>query len=122
MFAQVYRLRERGVKLPRPKPAVAGQLSLQPHAAYRSDPGALLAKLMHDVTSDALPPLHKAVVRRITPSGLLIAGVEVIARRAAAKSSEDHYRQTWWCLVFHEPAVDVLPAQPAWARAMSGAP
>ncbi|GAB3667373.1 hypothetical protein [Ramlibacter alkalitolerans] len=60
--------------------------------ASEDDPAALL-----------LPELLPASVERITCKGIVIAGTEVVARRAAAKSGADRYPQTWWCLVHGEP-------------------
>ena len=71
MYAAVYRLREHGVKLPKPKDAVVGELRLRPHQVGTNDPQALLAELML-VGGVALPPLHVAVVRHITQGGMVI--------------------------------------------------
>lgn len=47
-----------------------------------------------------LNPLDRAILRRVTPRGLLIAGHEVQTRVPSIKSSADYWPQTWWCVPF----------------------
>lgn len=98
MHATVYRFRERGLKLPRPRQGVSGNLQLVPLDANNGR--AFRAKLVAETGATLLlPELHDAQVHRITEHGIKITGSEVIARRSNNKSSADHYRQVWWCLV-----------------------
>ena len=52
-----------------------------------------------------MPDLIHARVCRITGAGVVVTGIEIIARRDSTKSSVDRFPQTWWCLVFTEPVV-----------------
>jgi hypothetical protein len=97
MQATVYRLRQRGVKLPRPLQAVPGNLLLTRGVGSDGRP-TLKAQLLEGERL-ALPSLERAAVRRITENGIVIAGTEIVARRRSNKSSADHWAQTWWCLV-----------------------
>lgn len=101
MYSAVYRLRERGIRLPKPKDAVSGELRLRPHQVGTNDPQALLAELVREDGSIALPPLHGATVRHITKGGMVIRGME-IQSRGGSKGRVQSYRQTWWCLVLTE--------------------
>ncbi|MDF2461954.1 MAG: hypothetical protein K0Q43_189 [Ramlibacter sp.] len=100
MHATVYRFFQRGVKLPRPLNGVSGHLVLVPWEGGNGR-RSLHAKLVDEKseTLALLPELHDAAVERITANGIKIIGSEVIARRTNNKSSADHYRQIWWCLV-----------------------
>ena len=104
MHAAVYRLRERGVRLPRPKRPVAGELRLTPHQVGSNDPQALMAELVLDDGGTALPALHKAVVRRVTKGGMVIRGTELVSR-GGPKGRVQWFTQTWWCLVLTEQVV-----------------
>ena len=104
MSAAVYRLREHGIRLPRAREAVAGELRLHPHQVGTNDPQALLAELMLENGGVALPPLHGAVVRNITNGGMVIRGTEILSR-GSSKGRVQTYRQTWWCLVLTEQVV-----------------
>ena len=74
MYSAVYRLRERGIRLPKPKDAVSGELRLRPHQVGTNDTHALLAELVGDGGGIALPPLHGAIVRRVTKGGMVMRG------------------------------------------------
>jgi hypothetical protein len=104
MHAAVYRLRERGVRLPKPKDPVSGELRIQPHQVGTNDPLALLAELVGDGARVVLPPLHGAIVRRVTKGGMVIRGVEIVSR-GGPKGRVEKFRQTWWCLVLTECVV-----------------
>lgn len=104
MHAAVYRLRERGVRLPKPKDPVSGELRLQPHHVGSDDPRALLAEVVVDTGRIALPPLHGATVRRVTKGGMVIRGMEILSR-GGPKGRVERFRQTWWCLVLTETVV-----------------
>lgn len=104
MYAAVYRLRERGVRLPKPKDPVSGQLCLRPHQVGTDDPQALLAELLGDGSRIVLPPLHGALVRRVTAGGMVIRGIEILSR-GGPKGRVEKFRQTWWCLVLTESVV-----------------
>ena len=98
MQASVYRLRQQGIKLPRPQPFVAGDLLLTKGLDAGNRP-TLKAQLLADKGTLALPSLEHARVTRITRNGIAIAGTEIVARRNNTKASADWWPQTWWCLV-----------------------
>lgn len=101
MHVTVYRVRQRGIRLPVPQRGVSGQLQLQPWRDGFSQP-SLKATLVSvdDAHRQLLPELYFARVARISAAGgLMITGKEIIPRRTNNKSAADHYRQTWWCLV-----------------------
>jgi hypothetical protein len=98
MQASVYRLRQHGIKLPRPQHFVAGELLLTKGLDAANRP-TLKAQLLADSGTLALPSLEHASVTRISKNGIAIAGTEVVARRKSSKSSADFWPQTWWCLV-----------------------
>jgi hypothetical protein len=97
MQATVYRLRQRGIKLPRPLQAVPGNLLLT--RGVGSDGRATFKAQLLNGEALALPSLERAAVRRITASGIVIAGTEIVSRRRGIKASADYWPQTWWCLV-----------------------
>lgn len=99
MFATVYRTRDRGFRLPRPRQGVSGSLALQ--AVREAEDASVKATLTQDssTTTSLLPDLFGARVIRISATGIAIAGYEVVARRAGSKSAVDRYEQCWWCLV-----------------------
>ncbi|MGE4243520.1 hypothetical protein [Ramlibacter sp.] len=103
MYVTVYRVRDRGVRLPSPKSGVGGYLELGPWRDGYEKPLLRARLVLQPGTADSLlPDLYFAHVRRITGNGLHLVGLEVIARRANNKASADRYRQTWWCLVHTE--------------------
>lgn len=104
MHAVVYRLREHGSRLSRPQPAVFGELSIHPHTVGTRDPSAVIAELLHDDGSAALSPLHDARVRRVTRSGIMVAGTELLGRDTA-KARVRPFPQVWWCLVLSDAAL-----------------
>jgi hypothetical protein len=99
MQSLVYRLYQKGVRLPVPQQAVEGALRLSRSGGSGDQVNALKAELVLQGEATALPPLYFASVERITTNGIVIKGTEIIARRSTNKSSADHHRQTWWCLV-----------------------
>ena len=107
MYSAVYRLRERGVKLSHPQPAVFGELRLQPHTIGTTDPTAVMAELLLEDGSDALPPLHSAQVRKVTRGGLVVVGTELIGRDST-KARARPYPQAWWCLLSSDLALHRL--------------
>jgi hypothetical protein len=92
------------MRLPRPQQAVHGRLTLG-----RWHDG-LKATLLHESSDTmlALPELHWAHVDRITTSGIIISGSEIVPRRTNNKANVDYYRQTWWCLVHTQFLAQVL--------------
>lgn len=99
MQVTVYRTRQRGIRLAAPAVGVHGhlQLGLWRMRATRQLAARLTSE--HEGSMLLIPELLPARVERITRTGIVIAGTEVIPRRASAKSSADRYPQTWWCLV-----------------------
>ena len=70
----------------------------------------LRAELITDGPS-VIPPLQYAWVMKVSKAGIAITGTEYIARRPAAKSRVDSYRQTWWCKVPIDPNIAPPGAQ-----------
>lgn len=127
MFVQTYPLRNHGQRLARQeildRGPIFGELVYRERIA-RS--GIYLATLLVDQDGTyGLNPLDRAVVRRITDKGLLIAGREVVTRVPSIKSSADYWPQTWWCVLVSRQlgslpkrvSNEAKPA-PAWQRAM----
>ena len=108
MQASVYRLRERGLKLPRPTAPLCGDVQLA--RIERGDRKYLQARLL-DGDRDVLPPLQKAVITRVSRNGMVIHGEELASRKPSSiKTRVSTYRQTWWALVQCEApgGIDVL--------------
>jgi hypothetical protein len=106
--ASVYRLRDHGIKLPRPLPPRSGDVQLS--KIERSDLKYLQARLL-DGSIDLLPPLHKASVARVSRNGMVIHGIEMVSRKTASiKARVSTHQQTWWVLVVCEElnGVDLL--------------
>ena len=78
MKAAVYRVRERGIRLPRPKEAMEGDLVMDD--CDRGDTRELKAQLLEDNGQDKLPPLIEAQVSRISQNGLVLKGTEMASR------------------------------------------
>lgn len=68
MQASVYRLREQGIKLPRPSPPRSGDVLLG--TVDRGDKKLMQARLVNG-TQDLLPPLFGALITRVTRNGML---------------------------------------------------
>jgi hypothetical protein len=97
MQASVYRLRDRGIKLPRLSSPQSGDVQLA--KIDRGDLRYLQARLL-DGDRDVLPPLHKAVITRVSSNGMVIHGEEMASRKPSSiKTRVSSYRQTWWALV-----------------------
>jgi hypothetical protein len=108
MQASVYRLREQGIKLPRPSPPRSGDVLLG--TVDRGDKKLMQARLVNG-TLDLLPPLFGALITRVTRNGMVIQGAEMSSRVAgSSKAKVATYRQTWWVLVMCNSAdgIDVL--------------
>lgn len=100
MFATVFRVRNRGIRLPRFAPGVSGHLTVAPWSDPSGKPSLHARLVAHtDSKVNLLPELYHASVLRVTENGIQLAGLESIARRSSRKSSVDHYQQSWWCLV-----------------------
>lgn len=103
MKAAVYVTRARGVKLPRPNQHVHGNFLLGKDG--RGDQEWLTARLT-DGKQELLRPLIKAQVRRVTDSGMVVKGIEVVPRTGSSKSNSEVYVQVWWVFVLTHSAVD----------------
>lgn len=104
----MYRLRDRGIKLPRPAAPRAGEMLLA--KIDQGDKKVLQARLT-DGTRDLLPPLFGALVTRVTRNGMVIQGSEMASRvPGSSKSSVSKYQQTWWVMVMCSAVdgIDVL--------------
>lgn len=102
----VFRLRDGGGRL---LPAtikkngpVAGTLRVHERARYEKHKRILLATLTNEAHEYLLFPLDQAWVKRVTDSGLLITGLEIIPlspRGSGVKGGKYAYlRQTWWAV------------------------
>lgn len=97
MRAAIYLLRDRGVRLPRPKEPREGNLVMA--VSERGDRRFLKAQLLEN-GRDLLPPLLKAQVTRITRNGLVLKGIELTSRvPGSIKATVTSHPQTWWVLV-----------------------
>lgn len=100
MWASVYRLRERGIRLPRPHEPVQGNLLMVEETA--AEVPELTARLA-DNGRELLPPLRRAKVTRISRNGLVITGTEVTSWvPGSIKAKRTSHRQTWWVAVWTE--------------------
>jgi hypothetical protein len=93
---------EGGVKLPRPKEKIHGNLLLV--KGGRGDQKWLTAKLT-DGKLDRLPELIKARVSVISDHGMVIHGTEVLVR-GGSKSNVRECPQCWWVFVWTQQAID----------------
>ena len=109
MHGSVYRVRQRGVRLPRPQHPVSGNLILEPYTDHAGRP-ALRAKVQASDGSGAslIPDLHGAQVTRISSNGIAITGYELVPRRTNNKANADAYRQSWWCVIHTVQLADSL--------------
>lgn len=97
MRAAIYRLRDRGIRLPRPTEPREGNLVMV--VSERGDRRFLKAQLMEN-GNDLLPPLLKAQVTRITRNGMVLKGMEMTSRvPGSIKANVSTHPQTWWALV-----------------------
>ena len=69
MQVSIYRLRQHGIKLPRPQPFVVGELLLAKGLDAANRP-TLKAQLLSDSGALALPSLEHAAVTRISKNGI----------------------------------------------------
>ena len=105
---QVYRLFEKGLRLPRERVfglgAVQGELILKTRPIWPRQ-AVWIAQLMRADQSYLLPVLDDARVVSVTRRGLLIEGREIIPPRGA-KGFDTRYAQAWWCELGNEEKVD----------------
>ena len=69
MQVSIYRLRQHGIKLPRPQPFVVGELLLAKGLDAANRP-TLKAQLLNDRGALVLPSLDGAAVTRISKNGI----------------------------------------------------
>lgn len=69
----------------------------------------------------AVPVMIDAVVIKITESGMVLRGTEIVPRNSSSKANVEHYPQTWWCRLL-PGKMDLLPEEspqvPEWRRAL----
>lgn len=111
MKVNVYRLRERGKRLPgdqvKERGPVLGELVYRPRL-YRTT--IMLASLVaDDMETYLIPPMDQAVLLQVNERGMLIGGTEVITRRMTHKARSDSFRQAWWVV----PVSVAAPGDPA---------
>lgn len=102
VFSTVYRLRNRGDKLP-PDAIKQGSSRgyLRMHARLRRPgwPSVMLATLCTADYDYVIPCLDAARVLKIERGGILVTGTEVIPRgRSAKRLTADRFPQAWWCI------------------------
>ena len=108
MKAAVYRVRQRGIKLPRPMAPLEGELVLG--LCERGDTRYLKAQLL-DGSKDLVAPLLDAQVSRITRNGMVIKGKEVTSRvPGSIKAKVASHAQTWWVLIHTGDLSELLDA------------
>ena len=125
---QVYPLREKGQRLAREvvveRGPIAGELLFKERLA-RS--GIYFATLLVDNAGTyGLPPLDRAALRKVSPSGFMLFGKEVLTRSPSIKSSAEYWPQVWWCvpysLTLSPPLTTAMVEKrtvPAWQRAIA---
>jgi len=96
MLASVYRIRDRGIRLPKPKDPVTGDLRFEDEK--HADAEMQVARLMGTGSTENLPTLFKAKVKRVTANGMIIQGTEFITR-GQQKSKSYPVPQTWWAFI-----------------------
>ncbi|MBL0918056.1 MAG: hypothetical protein IBJ14_05095 [Hydrogenophaga sp.] len=102
MKASIYRLRERGLVLPRPATPVMGELLLK-REAMEGNPR--VARLVSESRLEMLPALIKADVSVVSANGMVIHGIELLSR-GGQKSRVHAVPQTWWVFVLTSEALD----------------
>jgi hypothetical protein len=99
MMVRVYRLRDKGRRLPgvdvEANGGSVGNLEMRQRAPRRN---WYMAQLMTQDGSYIIPVLDQAHVIGVMADGMLIAGTEVIPRNDHLKSRVEGYRQSWWCV------------------------
>ena len=100
MFCEVQRLYERGIKKGRPLPPVPGELNLRRWMDGLGRNSMRLRAELHRPSGDsAIPVMIDALVVKITESGIIVMGTELVPRGSKSKSNVEYYKQTWWCRV-----------------------
>lgn len=113
MLCYVHRLREKGIRLPQPRPGVAGQLLLFRWHGDGGRSSQLRAELHLDSGESAVPVLVQACVTRVTAGGIVIHGTEVVPLGRSNKARVQYWAQTWWCELAPQP--QALHGQPSQA-------
>lgn len=101
MKMRVFRLRERGERLPgeeveRRGPA-EGELLFRQRVLRSRIFKAMLVRPRDLENFYVVPLLDRAVIVHINADGMLISGVEVIVT-GVRKHQTHEYRQSWWCV------------------------
>ena len=96
-----------------PGPPVKGELTLQKwRDGTNKGSVRLCAYLLGANRKAAAPGLVDAVVVKITESGMVVMGTEVVASNPeSSKSNVETYPQVWWCRL-QQGAMEFLPEQP----------
>ncbi|OYQ41116.1 hypothetical protein CHU94_08380 [Rhodoferax sp. TH121] len=121
MFYEVQCLYSLGTKMRRPGPPFKGELTLQ---KWRDGTNAGNVRLRADLLGANRKPatycLVDAVVVKITESGMVVMGTEVVPRNESSKANVEYYVQTWWCRLL-PGKMEFLPEPPRelpkWRRA-----
>lgn len=59
-----------------------------------------------DGTKELLRPLIKAQVIKVSDHGMVIDGIEVVARSTSQNTKVSRHRQVWWVFVWTAEAID----------------
>ena len=80
-YAAIYFLRECGVRLPKPKDPVSGELRLHPSPSWAQTTHKRFWRSWCGMDGGIVfPPLHGAMVRSVTKGGMAIRGTEIMSR------------------------------------------
>lgn len=100
MHMQVYRLRERGLRLTgevvEQRGPDVGELLFKQRLTRSRVFLASLVRPLDYKDYHVIPVMDQAVIVRITPKGMLISGMEQI--EGWRRSNDQQYRQGWWCV------------------------
>ncbi|APW37140.1 hypothetical protein RD110_07970 [Rhodoferax koreense] len=102
MKLQVYRLREKGRRLPggeveRRGPEV-GEFMYERNNMRGRTFKALLVRPGDMKNFHVIPLLDEAVILKVDSQGMLIAGREFVSN-GVRKHQNNEYRQSWWCVL-----------------------
>ena len=98
MLCTIYRLRDRGRKLPAYEIKPTGVVALLAFGPHPIHPYARVS-MLNPATSVSIGNLDIAVVKRIDARGIMVSGHE-------SRPSEVPTYQTWWCVpIVREPVM-----------------
>lgn len=72
----------------------------------RQGDNSWLTARVTDGTKELLRPLIKAQVLKVSDHGMVIDGIEVVARSTSQNTKVSRHRQVWWVFVWTDEAID----------------